>query len=96
MVGDKLETDIQGGIEAELGYTVWVPLNECCLKEQDPCPDFTLKTITDLVDLLPCNSKTPTFRSKSLGALKNLPKLNQKMLSLPDFDDYNSNSSDGS
>ncbi|XP_058119159.1 N-acylneuraminate-9-phosphatase-like [Anopheles ziemanni] len=26
MIGDKLETDIQGGIEANLGATVWLPL----------------------------------------------------------------------
>uniref|UniRef100_A0A182NCT0 Neurochondrin n=1 Tax=Anopheles dirus TaxID=7168 RepID=A0A182NCT0_9DIPT len=26
MIGDKLETDIQGGIEASLGATVWLPL----------------------------------------------------------------------
>lgn len=97
MVGDSLQTDILGGIQAKLGYTIWVPLNDnCCLKDKDPCPDFTLDSVNDLVNLLPCNNKVPTFRSKSLGTIKNLAKLDRKILSLPDLDDYSSNSSDGS
>lgn len=97
MVGDSLQTDILGGIEAKLGYTIWVPLNDpYLLKEKDPCPDFTLDSVTDLINLLPCNNKIPTFRSKSLGTIKNLAKLDKRILSLPDLDDYSSNSSDGS
>lgn len=97
MVGDKLETDIQGGIEAQLGCTVWIPLNESDISETDPLPDYTLNSVIELPNLLPCNKKkTTAFRSKSLGTIKNISKLNHKVLSLPDLDDSCSNASDGS
>uniref|UniRef100_A0ABD2X1C2 N-acylneuraminate-9-phosphatase n=1 Tax=Trichogramma kaykai TaxID=54128 RepID=A0ABD2X1C2_9HYME len=52
MVGDKLETDIQGGIEAGLAGTVWIPLGDSRLTADDPKPNYTIKQVTDLVRLL--------------------------------------------
>lgn len=82
MVGDKLETDIQGAIEASLGATVWVPL---CTEHPSilkPCPDFTLASITDLPCLLPSVPKS-LIRSRFNATF-------------PDIEDCSSNSSDGS
>lgn len=53
MVGDKFETDILGGIEAELGCTVWIPLSNEQTDGKFPCPDHTLSSIMDLLELLP-------------------------------------------
>lgn len=57
MVGDKLETDIQGGKEASLGATVWIPLNGEIAAEQGPCPDYILGCVTELPRLLPSKPK---------------------------------------
>lgn len=99
MVGDKLETDIQGGIEAHLGCTVWIPLSEADvnnLNETELRPDFTINSVIDLPNLLPSNIKSPVFRSKSVGMIPNAGRLQHRLLSLPDLEDCNSNSSDGS
>lgn len=76
MVGDKLETDILGGVQANLGGTVWIPLSKIELNEDDPRPDYILCDVLDLPNLLPKNPK--------------------RRAALPDLDDGNSNSSDGS
>ncbi|XP_066142502.1 N-acylneuraminate-9-phosphatase isoform X2 [Euwallacea fornicatus] len=53
MVGDKLETDIEGGLQAGLAGTVWIPLNRHYrLTDDDPKPDYVLKSIMELKDLL--------------------------------------------
>ncbi|XP_077300980.1 N-acylneuraminate-9-phosphatase isoform X2 [Arctopsyche grandis] len=53
MVGDKLETDIQGGKEAELGGTVWIPLtSEATDDTLDVTPDYTIDDVTQLPDIL--------------------------------------------
>lgn len=58
MVGDKLETDIQGGKEAELAGTVWIPLSREAEKENmNVRPDFTIHSVTDLPELLPSTPK---------------------------------------
>lgn len=88
MVGDKLETDILGGIQAKLGGTVWVPLANDNLDQSELSPDYVLENVTDLPNLLPHHPKVPVYRSKD--------KLKNKFLTLPDLDDCNSNSSDGS
>lgn len=50
MVGDKLETDISGGIEAGLAGTVWITTAEKPrLSPDDPKPDFTIRYVTDLL-----------------------------------------------
>lgn len=91
MVGDKLETDILGGVEANLGGTVWVPLNSMETGQDDPKPDYTIGHVTDLQKLLPKPPKIPRFRSARRQDFKA-----KRMIGLPDFEDGNSNSSDGS
>lgn len=87
MVGDKLETDILGGIEANLGGTVWIPLAADILPHKEFNPDYVLKNVTELLALLPNNPKVPACRYNE--------KKNKSNVSL-DYDDCNSNSSDGS
>ncbi|XP_063605407.1 neurochondrin homolog [Penaeus indicus] len=52
MVGDKLETDILGGLNAGLAATVWINS-----KNKDPSkevqPAFTINDVTQLPDILP-------------------------------------------
>ncbi|KAH9636642.1 hypothetical protein HF086_003460 [Spodoptera exigua] len=55
MVGDKLETDIKGGKEAELGGTVWIPLQKDM--EASDLPDFTIDKVTELPEVLPNSPK---------------------------------------
>lgn len=87
MVGDKLETDILGGIEANLGGTVWIPLTADDLTQNEFNPDYVLDNVTELLSLLPTTSKIPSFEH---GNEKN-------DCTLPlDYDDCSSNSSDGS
>ncbi|XP_059053422.1 N-acylneuraminate-9-phosphatase [Achroia grisella] len=50
MVGDKLETDIKGGKEAELGGTIWIPLQKD--EESSDLPDFTIDKVTKLPEVL--------------------------------------------
>ncbi|XP_030763420.1 N-acylneuraminate-9-phosphatase isoform X2 [Sitophilus oryzae] len=53
IVGDKLETDILGGVEAQLGGTVWVPLSRpFTLKQDDPVPDYVIHDVMELRWLL--------------------------------------------
>lgn len=63
MIGDKLETDVQGGVESKLGITVWLPLpkdlqlahDKIDLAELDDHirPDFILHNVLDLPSILP-------------------------------------------
>ncbi|XP_069743804.1 N-acylneuraminate-9-phosphatase [Narcine bancroftii] len=51
MIGDNLETDIKGGLNAGLGATVWVNNNN--LKCQEAAmPDFTVKSVLEVMDIL--------------------------------------------
>nr|CAD7423234.1 unnamed protein product [Timema monikensis] len=99
MVGDKLETDVQGGLAAGLGGTVWIPLSSSVLPnllQSDTHPTFTLKSVTDLPHILTSPMK-PVVRTKSrdLQGFTSLVQ-NLSLLSLPDLDDCNSNSSHSS
>ena len=90
MVGDKLETDILGGIQAKLGGTVWVPLPNADLNRNDLHPDHVISNVTELPDLLPDASELiqlKKLRESNAGGLFRFS---------PDFEDYNSNASDGS
>ncbi|XP_045474975.1 N-acylneuraminate-9-phosphatase isoform X2 [Harmonia axyridis] len=94
MVGDKLETDILGGIKAKLGGTVWVPVqsNDKANKSELQ-PDFIIDHVNDLPKVLKNGSRSPKLRRKS----KELARpYNMKKISKPDLSDCNSNSSDGS
>ncbi|KAJ8950933.1 hypothetical protein NQ318_008372 [Aromia moschata] len=88
MVGDKLDTDILGGIRAQLGGTVWIPLSSHQLDDNDPTPDYVIDHVTKLPNLLPQVKCIPNFRNKMRHNFNNV--------SLPDIDDCSSNSSDGS
>lgn len=54
MIGDKLETDIAGGFQAQLGITVWVPNSddEGRTAPLNPPPDFTIPDVSELVQIL--------------------------------------------
>ncbi|XP_058812138.1 N-acylneuraminate-9-phosphatase [Topomyia yanbarensis] len=62
MIGDKLETDVQGGIETKLGATIWLPLpkdlrlgHDKTLADLDEHirPDFIVESVLDLPSVLP-------------------------------------------
>lgn len=90
MVGDKLETDILGGIRAELGGTVWIPLDNADLDEDYPSPDYVIKSVTELPKLLPKHPRVPKVRKN------NVVSFCTRRVFEPDLEDGNSNSSDGS
>ncbi|PSN36421.1 hypothetical protein C0J52_11664 [Blattella germanica] len=89
MVGDKLETDILGGIKAHIGVTVWLSLSSDIKDAPQPQPDFIINNIMDLCHLLPSKPKHALVRSR-------LPFHRPIPSSLPDLEDYSSNGSDGS
>ncbi|XP_017788634.1 PREDICTED: N-acylneuraminate-9-phosphatase [Habropoda laboriosa] len=69
MVGDKLETDILGGIEAGLGGTIWIPtLDKSLLLREVPQPDFTIRHITDLSSILNRGPDAPELEDSSSNA----------------------------
>ncbi|XP_077352423.1 N-acylneuraminate-9-phosphatase [Festucalex cinctus] len=52
MVGDSLETDIQGGFNAQVRATVWINGAGDALPVGSVTPDYTLSTVLDLEDIL--------------------------------------------
>lgn len=48
VVGDNLETDIQGGVNAGLACTVWVNRNGLALPTGAPTPTFTVAHVTEV------------------------------------------------
>lgn len=93
MVGDKLETDILGGIRAKLGGTVWVPLQSNTEgRKCEPQPDFVIDHVNELPKVLKNAYRPPKLRRKSKEILR--PYF--RKFSQPDLSDCNSNSSDGS
>jgi len=52
MVGDRLSTDIQGGINAGLGATVWVNPKNDTLDENGPIPNFQIVSVIELPSIL--------------------------------------------
>ncbi|CAG9860752.1 unnamed protein product [Phyllotreta striolata] len=82
MVGDKLETDILGGINSKLAANVWIPIEGQRLLDDDPAPDFILENVTELVYLMAKINKPEN------------PMVNR--LQVSDMEDCNSNGSDGS
>ncbi|KAL0110579.1 hypothetical protein PUN28_013873 [Cardiocondyla obscurior] len=66
MVGDKLETDILGGIEAGFYGTVWIPTSDKPrLAEDDPKPDFTIRHVTELLRILERGPNAPELEDCS-------------------------------
>ncbi|XP_015610143.1 N-acylneuraminate-9-phosphatase [Cephus cinctus] len=69
MIGDKLETDIIGGIEAGLAGTVWIPtVEKPRLSADDPKPNFTIIHITDLLNILNRGPGAPELEDSSSNA----------------------------
>lgn len=52
MVGDSLDTDIQGGFNAGVQATVWINNTGGALPDGSVKPDFTIPTVLDLPDIL--------------------------------------------
>lgn len=62
MIGDKLETDIQGGLESKLAATIWLPLPKDLRLSYDKSladmaglvhPDYIVENVLDLPSVLP-------------------------------------------
>ncbi|XP_055543094.1 N-acylneuraminate-9-phosphatase [Wyeomyia smithii] len=67
MIGDKLETDVQGGVDSKLGATIWLPLPKDLRLMHDKTmadledhirPDFIVHNLLDLPSVLPGQSET--------------------------------------
>lgn len=72
MIGDKLETDVQGGIESKLGASIWLPLPKdlCMMHDKSLAdmddhvrPDFIVENVLDLPSVLP---QPTSFRQQRL------------------------------
>lgn len=69
MIGDKLETDILGGIEAGLAGTVWIATaDKPRLTADDPKPDFTISYVTDILNILNRGPGAPELEDSSSNA----------------------------
>lgn len=52
MVGDSLDTDIQGGVDAGVRATVWINKSTDALSENSVTPDYTIPSVLDLPRVL--------------------------------------------
>ncbi|KAM8860353.1 N-acylneuraminate-9-phosphatase [Spinachia spinachia] len=52
MVGDSLDTDIQGGFDAKVRATVWISSAGAALPDGSVAPDYTIPTVLDLPHIL--------------------------------------------
>ncbi|XP_040034038.2 N-acylneuraminate-9-phosphatase [Gasterosteus aculeatus] len=52
MVGDSLDTDIQGGFDAKVRATVWISSAAAALPDGSVTPDYTIPTVLHLPDVL--------------------------------------------
>lgn len=52
MVGDSLDTDIQGGFKAKVRATVWISSADAAVPDGSVKPDYTIPTVLDLPDIL--------------------------------------------
>lgn len=52
MVGDSLDTDIQGGLNAGVRATVWINSAGGVVSDSSVRPDYTITTVLDLPDVL--------------------------------------------
>ena len=51
-VGDSLELDVQGGVNAGLAATVWINRNGIPLPSEAPCPTFSVAHVSELAAIL--------------------------------------------
>ncbi|XP_007952377.1 N-acylneuraminate-9-phosphatase [Orycteropus afer afer] len=54
MVGDTLETDIQGGLNAGLKATIWINKNRIVPQKSSPVPHYTVSSVLDVPAVLQC------------------------------------------
>ncbi|XP_066282657.1 N-acylneuraminate-9-phosphatase-like [Branchiostoma lanceolatum] len=59
MVGDRLNTDIQGGLNAKLLSTVWINPTGAAIPEGGPVPHHTVKSVLELPKILDIVNGTP-------------------------------------
>lgn len=52
MIGDSLDTDIQGGLNAGLKATIWINKTGIVPTETSPVPHYTISSLLDLPGLL--------------------------------------------
>ncbi|XP_068088399.1 N-acylneuraminate-9-phosphatase isoform X2 [Hyperolius riggenbachi] len=52
MVGDNLDTDIQGGLNAGLKATIWLNRNARTTADPHPTPHYTIHSVNNLLGLL--------------------------------------------
>ncbi|XP_075420290.1 N-acylneuraminate-9-phosphatase [Tenrec ecaudatus] len=52
MVGDTLETDVQGGLNAGLKATVWINKNRIVPQKSSPVPHYTVSSVLELPAVL--------------------------------------------
>ncbi|XP_030051306.1 N-acylneuraminate-9-phosphatase [Microcaecilia unicolor] len=52
MVGDNLDTDIQGGLNAGLKATVWINKSMPLVKSPSPAPHYTISSVLDVPTIL--------------------------------------------
>lgn len=52
MVGDNLDTDIQGGLNAGLKATIWLNKNPLVNSKPSPTPHYTIHSVNDLPEVL--------------------------------------------
>lgn len=87
----------QGGIEANLGATVWIPLNDdVTLNSTSIKPNYKITDLQELATLLPVTTTSNGLRRGSGTTASSKYLRNRLTASLPDFENGNSNSSDGS
>ncbi|XP_055613550.1 N-acylneuraminate-9-phosphatase-like [Uranotaenia lowii] len=108
MIGDKLETDVQGGIESKLGATVWLPLpadlhlghdRSLADIEEQYRPDYILSSVLDLPNILPRSgvsfgSRASTVNLQQKTTRNRSASYNRFLPDVPDLFSSSSNSCD--
>lgn len=99
---------IQGAIVARIGYSIWMPLNGDATNPTQIKPDFTVFDLKDLLHILPISELCPRPSNLSIGSSTTSSRMRRNsgankrgaqhlaVRSLPDLENCNSNSSDGS
>uniref|UniRef100_T1IIG0 N-acylneuraminate-9-phosphatase n=1 Tax=Strigamia maritima TaxID=126957 RepID=T1IIG0_STRMM len=70
MVGDTLSTDIQGGFNAGVAATVWIPIQESDRPKPKPKPDYKISKVLHLPALLSSTSTAAAAHLTSIVAVK--------------------------
>ncbi|KAJ7342301.1 hypothetical protein JRQ81_010047 [Phrynocephalus forsythii] len=71
MVGDSLDTDIQGGLNAGLKATVWVNKTTVAPKDISPVPHYVIPSVLDLPRLF-CSLEDTSLEIKKLADISSM------------------------